>query len=88
MLTIACWLGLIRSIFAVIGDFNENLLTNDLYTDFLFLFVFAYTLTGLLLKLPYQRVVILFFVPFTVLLIVSFVQAKGIASSLESHNQR
>lgn len=85
MLTIACWIGLVRSVFAVIGDFNENLQTNDLYTDFLFLFVFLYTVIGLLLKLPYQRVVLLFFVPFIVLLVVSFVQANGIASSLESH---
>lgn len=82
---IACWIGLLRSTIAVIGDFNQNLITNDFYTDLLFLFVFIYTLTGLHLKLPYQRVVILFFVPFIFLLVVSFVQARGIASSLESH---
>ncbi|WP_425390310.1 hypothetical protein [Ekhidna sp.] len=85
VLLLACSLGLLRSILAVIGDFMEPSPSADLITDILFTLVFIYGLLATKYKLSFRWILMLFYIPLTGLFIYTFHQANGLQEGIENN---
>ena len=86
VLFLASFLGLSRSVLAIIGNLQEgSRINNDTITDIGFAVLFSYTLWMIQRKVSNKYLIPAFYFPFVMLMIGSFVAAHGIAESIE-HN--
>ncbi|GAB4249947.1 MAG: hypothetical protein Tsb0034_29230 [Ekhidna sp.] len=85
VLRVACFIGLVRSIIEVVGDFLAVELLPNFYLDLAFIFVFSGTLIALGKRFPYKRILFLFYIPFVILLWLMFIDADGLAYSVENN---
>ncbi|WP_420577230.1 hypothetical protein [Ekhidna sp.] len=85
VLILACSIGLVRSLFEVVGDLTNESIEVDFYLDLAFVLVFGFTLVGVYLKLSLYKIYLLFYVPFIALLAIMLVEAEGLARSIENN---
>jgi len=85
VLMLACVLGFLRSVIAVIGDMGGDRFHIDFLTDIGFTLLFFSTVIGLLITKATKWVIWFFYLPFIALLLISFIQAEGLQGSIE-HN--
>ncbi len=85
VLIVACALGFIRSLSAVIDDLSDSVIHSDYWADFSFTLLFLFMGIFLVLKKASKGSLIIFYVAFISLLVITFINSNGLQSSTE-HN--
>lgn len=85
VLLLACILGLVRSLLAVIDDLDDLSQHPDFPTDIMFTLIFIFSIVALRKFSSSKWLLFLFYTPFVLLLVYTFFKSNGLLRSIE-HN--
>ena len=85
VLRVACAIGLLRSVIEVVIDLLDVELLPNFYLDLTLVVLFASTLIVLGTKHPFKNIILVFYIPFIILLTIMFLDARGLSYAIENN---